>query len=99
MTAPLEYRSTRRVTRGAIGRRELEEGEQGGEQGPARGVPPLLRVGQTHPRSVRTRPDTAQAFDNFNGSSQLTMVWEGGALCRPPSIDVFCRTLKSSDVA
>jgi hypothetical protein len=44
---------------------------------------------------VRTRPDTAQGFDNFNGSSQLTIVWKGGALCRLRSIDVFRRALKS----
>ena len=76
-----------------------KRGEQGGEQGPARGVPPLLRVDLTHTRSVRTLPNTAQAFDNFNGSSQLTMVCEGGALCRLRSTDVFRRALKASAVA
>ena len=77
----------------------LEEGEQGGEQGPARGVPPLLRVDLTHTRSVRPRPETAQGFDNFNGSSQLAIVSEGGALCRLRSTDVFRLALKASAVA
>jgi hypothetical protein len=48
---------------------------------------------------VRTQPDTAQGFDNFYGSSQLTIVWEGGALCRLRSTDVFRRALKASAVA
>lgn len=53
----------------------------------------------THTRSVRTRPDTAQGFDNFNGTSQLTIVCEGGALCRLRSTDVFRLALKASAVA
>jgi hypothetical protein len=67
-----------------------------GEQGPARGVPPLLRVDLTHTRSVRPRPETAQGFDSFNGSSQLAIVSEGGALCRLRSTDVFRLALRSS---
>jgi hypothetical protein len=31
---------------------------------------------------VSTRADTEQGFDNFNGSSRLTMICEGGVLCR-----------------
>jgi hypothetical protein len=76
-----------------------EEGEQGGEQDPARGVPPLLGVGLIHTRSVPTRPDTAPGFDNFNGSSQLTMIRESGGLCRLRSTGVFRRALKASAVA
>ena len=50
-------------------------------------------------RSVSTRTETAQGFDNFNGSSQLTMVCEGGALCRLRSTGVYRRALKASAVA
>jgi len=48
---------------------------------------------------VSTRADTEQGFDNFNGSSQLAIVSEGGALCRLRSTDVFRRALKASAVA
>jgi hypothetical protein len=79
--------------------RYLEEGAQGGEQDPARGVPPLLCVDLRHSRSVTTRADIAQSCDNFNGSSQLTMVREGGVLCRLCSTGMFRRALTARAVA
>ena len=46
-----------------------------------------------------TRADITEGFDNFNGSSQLTMLRKGGVLCRLRSTDVFRRALKASAVA